>query len=787
NSEQLLKQQQILDSEINSDETIREKNLEALNSIKIGDEITLKGETFVVKSINGSFMMSMDNVKALSGEFIGEASRQFIGNWQNQLADEAGDSLIGISKPDISNTLNNEVQLEETVDNSHSWDVRVSRALNVIDGISTHISESSKKNEHSYVYGTYQSYEEASRALATLRKEIENNAEFSTELYAKCPYFERDITQNMEITLDGERYSVLDFDRLANTVDLIKSDDRDVSMPYNKLHDIISEINAYVSGEEITRESSAEEQNNEEKQTRFRITDEHIGEGGKKEKFRNNVEAIKTLQLLEKEERLPTAEEQEKLSKYIGWGGLQEAFDDREPSWNAEYYELKNLLTEDEYEAARATVKDAFFTSPVIINAIYETLANMGFEGGEILEPSMGVGNFFGAMPDNIRDNSNLSGVELDSISGRIAKKLYPEADIAINGFEKVKFNKGTFDLAIGNVPFGNYSLNDKSNKDYKSLMIHDYFFAKSVDSVRPGGIVAFVTSTGTLDKEDTKVRQMLAQKAELLGAIRLPDNAFQKNAGTQTATDIIFLKKRDKELKISDMPMDKSCDWIYTKESTDGFTINSYFVDNPDMILGTLAKGNFDKTTCKANSGADLKEQLSEAIKNIKGEYTPLEFQPELDEKATDEYLNATPDIENLTYTVINDKLYYRVDDDLIPLKESEQHGKTAERRKAMCDLAVSVRELLQAQVENRSDDEIKKLQDELNKKYDKFVIKYDRINPIEVPNANTKSGVSRKAPNSNAFKNDVRLPLLTYGQNMVSIIRPLVVKLLCRATAHL
>ncbi len=494
----------------------------------------------------------------------------------------------------------------------------------------------------------------------------------------------------------------------------------------------------------------------------FRITDEHLGEGSKREKFQNNIEAIRTLQLIENEDRPATPEEQETLSKYIGWGGLQEAFDENNSAWSKEYSELINLLSDEEYEAARSTVNDAFYTSPVITQAIYEGLSNIGFEGGEILEPSMGVGNFFGTMPDSIRENSNLAGIEIDSISGRIAQKLYPEANIAINGYEKIKLEKGSFDLAVGNVPFGNHGVNDKT-KAYKGLLIHDYFFAKSLDSVRPGGVVAFVTSTGTLDKEDTKVRQMLAQKAELMGAVRLPNNAFQKNAGTQTATDIIFLKKREKPLNIGDMPMDKSCDWVHTKENADGLKINSYFADNPDMVLGKLSdNGRFGSIVCTPFEGADLKEQLHEAMRNIKGEYTPLEFQQELDERAEDKYLTATPDIENLTYTVVEDKLYYRVDDNLIPLKESEQHGIIADRRKAMCGLGETVRELLQAQVEDRPDKEIKSLQAELTVKYDKFVKKYGRINPIETPNSRNASGVSRKAPNSNVFKNDVRLPLL-------------------------
>ena len=272
-----------------------------------------------------------------------------------------------------------------------------------------------------------------------------------------------------------------------------------------------------------------------EKPQKFTITDYNLGEGGAKTKFKNNLLAIQTLKQIESEDRRATPEEQEIMSKYVGWGGLQEAFDEREASWRKEFNELKSLLTEEEYEAARSTVNDAFYTSPIITQAIYEGLSNIGFKGGEILEPSMGVGNFFGTMPDKMRENSNLAGIEIDSISGRIAQKLYPEADIAINGFEKIKLAKGSFDLAVGNVPFGNHGVNDKT-KAYSGMLIHDYFFAKSLDSVRSGGVVAFITSTGTLDKEDIKVRQMLAQKAELMGAVRLPNNAFQKNAGTQTS-----------------------------------------------------------------------------------------------------------------------------------------------------------------------------------------------------------------------------------------------------------
>ncbi len=568
-----------------------------------------------------------------------------------------------------------------------------------------------------------------------------------------------------QMSLFGDMPDIEDFpDFSDNTVNepVEKSD-----LSQNKKNDSVNDLSE-VSTEKQEEQPTVQSEELKNKSDYFRITDKHLGEGSKREKFQNNIEAIKTLQLIDNEDRPATPEEQETLSKYIGWGGLQEAFDENNSAWSKEYSELINLLSEEEYEAARATVNDAFYTSPVITQAIYEGLSNIGFKGGEILEPSMGVGNFFGTMPDSIRENSNLAGIEIDNISGRIAQKLYPEANIAINGYEKIKLEKGSFDLAVGNVPFGNHGVNDKT-KAYKGLLIHDYFFAKSLDSIRSGGVVVFVTSTGTLDKEDIKVRQMLAQKAELMGAVRLPNNAFQKNAGTQTATDIIFLKKREKPLNIGDMPMDKSCDWVHTKENTDGLKINSYFADNPDMVLGKLSdNGRFGSIVCTPLDGADLKEQLHEAMKNINGEYIPLEFQQELDERAEDNYLTATPNIENLTYTVVEDKLYYRVDDNLIPLKESEQHGIIADRRKAMCGLGETVRELLQAQVEDRPDKEIKSLQAELTVKYDNFARKYGRINPIETPNSRNASGVSRKAPNSNVFKNDVRLPLLQSLEKM-------------------
>lgn len=490
---------------------------------------------------------------------------------------------------------------------------------------------------------------------------------------------------------------------------------------------------------------------------KFHITDEHLGEVGAKQKFKNNVEAIRTLKAIETEDREATPEEQEILSKYVGWGGLQEAFDGSIPNWNEEYNTLRYLLTDEEYEAARSSTQNAFYTSPVIIEAMYNTLENMGFKGGEILEPSMGVGNFFGMLPDKIRNESNMTGVELDSISGRIARQLYPEADITISGFEKMKFANNQFDLAVGNVPFGDIVPFDKT-KTYQNLKIHDYFFAKTVDKVRPGGIVAFITSSGTLDKQNSEVRKMLASKCELLGAIRLPNTAFKKNAGTEVTSDIIFLQKRDKALKPSEL---SECNWINIGKSENGLPVNEYFVKNPQMVLGTLEADYRGTTICKAFPDKDIKELLSEAIKNINGKYTPPEFQPELDEQSND-ILTASPDIPNYTYTVVDDKLYYRRDDDLIPLKDIEQKGIKAERRKGMCEIADTVKKLLNAQVENMPDEVITELQKQLNDQFDSYTKKYGHFNKL-----------GNKNPNA-LFRNDVRFPLLqslekTDGENFL------------------
>ena len=380
----------------------------------------------------------------------------------------------------------------------------------------------------------------------------------------------------------------------------------------------------------------------------FRITDDHLGEGGPKAKFRANMDAIYTLKAI-------TPEEQEVLSRYVGWGGLADAFDPDKPEWNGEYKELEAALTPDEYKAARASTLNAHYTSPTVIHAIYEALGNMGFKSGNILEPSMGVGNFFGMLPDEMRD-SRLYGVELDSISGRIAQQLYPKANITVAGFETTD-RRDFFDIAVGNVPFGQYQVRDKAY-DKLGFSIHNYFFAKALDQVRPGGVVAFVTSRYTMDAKDSTVRKYLAQRADFLGAIRLPNNAFRANAGTDVVSDIIFLQKRDR-------PIDIEPEWVQTAENEDGFTINSFFVDHPEMILGRQSSDSTQygrqDFTVEPIEGLELAEQLHDAVKYIRGAYQEAEL-PDLgeDEPVTNT-LPADPDVKNYSFTIVDGEVYFR------------------------------------------------------------------------------------------------------------------------------
>ncbi len=454
----------------------------------------------------------------------------------------------------------------------------------------------------------------------------------------------------------------------------------------------------------------------------FRITDTHLGEGSPKEKFRANMDAIHTLQTLETENRNATSEEQQILSKYVGWGGLADAFDERKSAWSAEYQELKSTLSEDEYAAARASTLNAHYTSPVVIQAMYDAVKQMGFEHGNVLEPSMGVGNFFGMMPEEMQNNSRLYGVELDSITGRIAQKLYPNADITVAGFETTD-RRDFYDLAVGNVPFGNYRVSDKPY-DKLGFSIHNYFFAKTLDQVRAGGVVAFVTSRYTMDSKNTDARRYMAQRADFLGAIRLPNNAFRANAGTDVVSDIIFLQKRDH-------PIDINLDWVHLGQTQDGITLNSYFVDHPEMVLGELTTEStqYGKEECTVLpiEGADLAQQLQDAIQNIGGSYQALELTESDDLTKTGDTIPADPNVKNFSYTVVDDDVYFRENS---IMRKAELSETATGRIKGMVELRTIVQELIDYQLQDYPDEAIAEKQRELNAAYDEFNEKYGLIN---------------------------------------------------------
>ena len=453
----------------------------------------------------------------------------------------------------------------------------------------------------------------------------------------------------------------------------------------------------------------------------FRITDEHLGEGGPKQKFARNVEAIRTLQTLENENRNATPEEQEILSQYVGWGGLADAFDPDKDSWAKEYKELKGLLSEDEYAAARASTLNAHYTSPTVIRAIYDAVEQMGFRTGKILEPSCGVGNFFGMLPESMA-GSRLYGVELDSITGRIARQLYPEANITVAGFETTS-QRDFYDLAVGNVPFGNYKVNDKAYNQL-GFSIHNYFFAKALDQVRPGGVVAFVTSRFTMDSKDSSARKYLAQRADLLGAVRLPNNAFKANAGTEVVSDILFLQKLER-------PIDREPEWVQVGQTPEGFTVNQYFVDHPEMILGELSAESTqygrEDVTVDPIEGADLAGQLKEATAKIQGRYVAAErAETELDEGAS-HILPADPNVKNFSYTVVDGEIYYRENSVMASVN---LNGDAKERVKGMVELRGLVNELIVYQLEDFPDADIAAKQAELNAAYDAFTAKYGLLN---------------------------------------------------------
>ena len=454
----------------------------------------------------------------------------------------------------------------------------------------------------------------------------------------------------------------------------------------------------------------------------FRITDDDLGVGGAKAKFRMNMDAINLLKELEFDGRQATPEQQEVLSRYVGWGGLADAFDETKENWRNEFAELYATLSPEEYAAARASTLNAHYTSPTVIRAIYDAVENMGFQTGNILEPSMGIGNFFGMLPESMA-SSKLYGVELDSLTGRIAKQLYPKADITVAGFETTD-RKDFFDLAVGNVPFGQYQVSDRAF-DKLGFSIHNYFFAKALDQVRPGGVVAFVTSRYTMDAKDSAARKYIAQRADFLGAIRLPNNAFKANAGTEVVSDIIFLQKRDRPIEIDP-------DWVHLGENADGFAINSYFVDHPEMVLGrqTSESTQYGKQdfTVEPYEGLDLGTQLSDAIRNIRGAYTEAELPDLGEDEAIAESIPADPDVKNFSYTIVDGEVYYRQNS---IMTKPDLNATAKERAKGMVELRDCVQKLIGQQMDGFiSDDAIRQTQAELNELYDSFTAKYGLIN---------------------------------------------------------
>ena len=518
--------------------------------------------------------------------------------------------------------------------------------------------------------------------------------------------FEDGLRQNEQVTTQP--------DDTVKTVAIYPAEEN--RMPY----DIVIQT---IGSKSPTLDAVEPEQSTLELAGNFHITDDDLGVGGPKQKFSRNIEAIRTLFKLEEEHRGATAEEQQVLSQYVGWGGLADAFDPSKDSWAKEYAELKGLLSEDEYAAARSSVLNAHYTSPTVIRGIYDAVERMGFRSGNILEPSMGVGNFFGMLPTSMAD-SRLYGVELDSITGRIAKKLYPQADITVAGFETTD-RRDFYDLAVGNVPFGQYKVNDKA---YNKLgfSIHNYFFAKAIDQVRPGGIVAFVTSRYTMDSKDSTARKHMAERADLLGAIRLPNNAFRANAGTDVVSDIIFLQKRDR-------PIDHEPDWVQLGKTEDGFAINQYFVDHSEMLLGELTTENTqygrEELTVAPIKGANLADQLAEAVQHIEGQYTAVEVEtPDIaDAEAERKTLPADPEVKNFSYTVVDGEVFYRENSVMTQVELSD----TAKGRvTGMVELRQIVNELIQQQLEDYPDEDIKATQERLNAAYDAFTSKYGLLN---------------------------------------------------------
>lgn len=531
--------------------------------------------------------------------------------------------------------------------------------------------------------------------------------------------------EGMAVSLNERKYIVEKLDVINDTIEL-----SDVTFKQGTGFPIMHQNHLSSFEDELVQngffESLEQEQeiihSSEEEKINFHITDDNLGVGGAKEKFRRNINAIKLLKNIEAENRLATSDEQEILSQYVGWGGLASAFDSDNSSWSSEYAELKTSLDKDEYKQARASTLNAHYTSPVVIKAMYKALENMGFSGGNILEPAMGIGNFIGLLPLSMSE-SKLYGVELDSITGRIAKQLYQRANIDVMGYENTVYPDNFFDVAIGNVPFGAYKVADM-RYDKHNFMIHDYFFCKTIDKVRPGGIIAFITSKGTMDKSNSSVRKYIAQRVELIGAIRLPNNAFQANAGTQVTSDIIFLKKRESLIDIEP-------DWVHLGKTDDGISVNRYFANNPHMILGKMTQGvgmygDENETACEPLDGTVLSQQLDEAISNFQAEIKENEYmvdEPDFE----DRYIPADPKVKNFSYCIKDNDLYYRENS---RMNLVNVNATAKQRIKGMIELRSILNNLISAQMNGEAEYVIKRLQRRLNDSYDEFVSKYGRIN---------------------------------------------------------
>ena len=531
-------------------------------------------------------------------------------------------------------------------------------------------------------------------------KELVNQTRGNTELHLTTYEREDDILYSYAGFYEASGSSKADIFRCMET-------GRNYIPGENELFGYEGEFLPYLQNEQVQ----------EQEPHNFHITDDDLGAGGPKTKFKANMEAIRLLKELEHDQRLATPEEQEVLSRYVGWGGIPQAFEERNSAWAEEYTQLKGVLTPEEYRAARASTLNAFYTSPTVIKAMYAALGNMGLKQGNILEPSCGVGNFMGLLPESM-STTNMYGVELDPVSGQIAKQLYQKNRIAVQGFEETSYPDSFFDCVIGNVPFGAYQVSDRKYDRYH-FMIHDYFIAKSLDLVRPGGVVAVVTSSGTMDKQNPEVRQYFANRADLLGAIRLPNNAFQRNANTSVVADILFFQKRDR-VAITEP------DWVQLKTTPEGYTVNSYFADHPEMVLGdfTTESTQYGKqeVTVKAKEGADLAEQLKEAVKHIQGTITEQEISDtELEEQVVS--IPADPDIKNFSFALVGEDIYYRENS---VMNKMELPVVTGERVRGMVAIRDATNRLLERQLEECSDEEVASLQAELNRVYDSFTAKY-------------------------------------------------------------